>query len=79
MEQINIHFAKTHLSTLVEKAAAGESFIIAKAGKPLATVTAYEPPAEPARIGFLKGKISIPDDFNSMGSKEISEMFGGEA
>ena len=39
MEQINIHAAKTHLSALVEKAAAGEPFIIAKAGHPLVTVS----------------------------------------
>ncbi len=75
MEQFNIHAAKTHLSSLVEKAAAGKPFIIAKAGKPLVTVHPYAPPAKSARIGFLKGDISIPDDFNQMGGEEITGLF----
>ena len=47
MDTYNIHEAKTHLSRLIEKAAKGESFIIAKAGKPLVRVVAFEaPPAK---------------------------------
>ena len=78
MEQINIHAAKTHLSSLVEKAAAGESFVIAKAGRPLVSVIPYAAPAISSRTGFLKGRISIPDDFDRMGSKEISALFEDE-
>jgi prevent-host-death family protein len=78
MQQVNIHEAKTHLSRLIEMAVNGEPFIIAKAGKPMVTVTAYEPPADPTRrIGFLKGMIDIPDDFDSMGGQEIMNMFEG--
>ncbi len=79
MEQINIHKAKTQLSELVEKAAAGESFIIAKSGRPLVTVIPYREPAKPPRTGFLKDYVSIPDDFNEMGRDEIIEMFEGDA
>ena len=77
MQQYNIHEAKTHLSALVEKAASGEPFIIAKAGRPLVTVSriAQEPPRP--RTGFLKGKISVPDDFDHMGSDNIADMFAG--
>ena len=80
MDTYNIHEAKTHLSRLVEKAAKGESFIIAKAGKPLVRVVAFEePPAKAVkRIGFMKGEISIPDDFKAFGREEIEEMFYGE-
>ena len=78
MEQINIHAAKTHLSSLVDKAAAGEPFIIAKAGRPLVTVTPYKPVLPSARTGFLKGKISIPADFDQMGGNDISGLFEGE-
>jgi prevent-host-death family protein len=76
---INIHEAKTHLSRLVEKAARGEPFIIAKAGKPLVKVVALDAPVagEVRRLGFLEGKISVPDDFDRMGSGEIEELFGG--
>lgn len=78
MEQINIHEAKTNLSKLIEKAVHGESFIIAKSGKPMVTVSAYTPPADPAkRVGFLRGMIEAPEDFDTMGSEEIQAMFEG--
>jgi prevent-host-death family protein len=75
MQKINIHAAKTHLSALVDKAAAGEPFVIAKSGRPLVTVRAYENPEPNPRVGFLKGQISVPSDFDSMSSKEIGQMF----
>lgn len=77
MLTVNIHEAKTQLSRLVENAVKGESFVIAKAGKPMVRVTALDVP-EPGRIrriGFLAGKISVPDDFDRMGSGEIETMF----
>ena len=78
MQLVNIHAAKTHLSALVTKAAAGESFAIAKAGKPLVKVVPYDEPDPLSRIGFLKGQISVPDDFDTMCSDEIISMFMGE-
>lgn len=77
METINIHEAKTHLSRLVEKAARGESFVIAKAGKPMVRVSALDAPAgeRRQRIGFLKGHIGVPDDFDEMGREQITRMF----
>lgn len=79
METINMHDAKTRLSSLVDKAAKGEPFIIAKAGKPIARVSAIDSPeaGNERRLGFLKGQIRIPDDFDRMGEQEIAEMFGG--
>ncbi|MDR1831549.1 MAG: type II toxin-antitoxin system prevent-host-death family antitoxin [Fusobacteriaceae bacterium] len=79
MKMVNIHEAKTHLSALVEEAAAGKPFIIAKAGHPMVTVTSYIPIEPKPRIGFLKGQIKIPKDFDRMGEKEIEAMFGEEA
>ncbi len=75
METINIHGAQTHLSRLVEKAARGEPFIIAKAGKPTVKVVPIDQPSggEKRRLGFLAGQISVPDDFDRMGSDEIRE------
>jgi prevent-host-death family protein len=76
MQQYNIHAAKTHLSALVEKAATGSSFIIAKAGKPMVKVIPFSPQKSvKKRIGFLKGQISIPADFNQMGQNEIIGTF----
>lgn len=65
MKQVNIHQAKTHLSRLVEKAAAGEEIVIAKAGKPMARLVALEKPKSKNRgYGALKGKIWISKDFD---------------
>ena len=79
MRTFNIHEAKTHLSRLVEEAAKGEPFVIAKAGKPVVKVTALDTPtgAEIRRLGFLAGQIAVPEDFDQMGSTEIAELFGG--
>ena len=76
MKTVNIHEAKTQLSRLVDRAAKGESFVIAKAGKPLVKVTAIDAPAKPRRLGFLKGEIAVPDDFDRMGEREIAALFG---
>lgn len=80
METVNIHEAKTHLSRLVEKAAKGESFIIAKAGKPMVKVVPLEGAENQPkrRIGFMAGEIEVPDDFNTMGQDEIERMFYGK-
>ena len=79
MKTVNIHEAKTQLSRLVEKASKGESFVIAKAGKPLVKVTALSSPtgAEVRRLGFMAGQISVPDDFDRMGREGIQRIFGG--
>ncbi len=76
MITVNMHEAKTQLSKLVARAVEGESFIIAKAGKPLVKVTALEAPAEPRRFGFLAGQIAVPEDFDRMGEDEIALLFG---
>jgi prevent-host-death family protein len=75
---INIHEAKTQLSRLVDRAVKGESFVIAKAGKPLVKVSALESPHSPQRLGFLAGEIAAPRDFNTMGEKEIAKLFGNK-
>ena len=79
MQTVNIHEAKTHLSRLVEQAAKGEPFVIAKAGKPMVKVTALDTPVagQVRRLGFMAGQIAVPDDFDRMGSAEIERLFGG--
>jgi prevent-host-death family protein len=61
---INIHQAKTHLSRIVDEVAAGAEVVIAKAGKPMARLVPIEPKPRPKKLGLLKGKITVPDDFN---------------
>jgi prevent-host-death family protein len=80
MKTVNIHEAKTQLSRLIEEAVKGESFVIAKAGKPLVKVTALDAPEPKSmkRLGFMAGQIDIPDDFDTMFADEIADMFEGK-
>jgi prevent-host-death family protein len=79
MITINIHEAKTQLSKLVDQAAKGESFIIAKAGKPMVKVVALSgiEKSTAGRLGFMAGEIEMPDDFDQMGAQEIEALFAG--
>ncbi len=77
MKTVNMHEAKTHLSRLVDEAAKGEPFVIAKAGKPLVKVVPLDAPVpgRKRRIGFMEGRIKVPDDFDQMGASEIQRLF----
>ena len=79
MVTVNIREAKSNLSKLVDQAVKGEGFVIARAGKPLVKVTALDAPAAPQRLGFLAGKIAVPDDFDRMGEAAIEALFGSDA
>ena len=83
MKQVNMHEAKTHLSRLVEEAAAGQAFVICKAGKPMVRVTPLAQSGDPAavlpRLGLLRGQVSVPDDFDRIGQEEIADLFEGIA
>jgi prevent-host-death family protein len=83
MKQVNMHQAKTTLSKLVDAAAAGEEIIIAKAGKPVAKLVPLNPAQttspRPSRIGFMKGKLNIPDDFfDAPLPEDVMRYFRGE-
>ena len=80
MHTVNIHEAKRHLSRLIDEAAKGEPFIIARAGKALVKVIPLDAPTgeQVRRLGFLKGEIQVPDDFDRMGEEEIENLFGSE-
>lgn len=81
MTTVNIHAAKTHLSRLVEQAAAGEEIVIAKAGKPVARLMPLD--TKPVcgkgrrKLGALAGKIVVPDDFDDPLPDEILDLFEG--
>ncbi|WP_255093863.1 type II toxin-antitoxin system Phd/YefM family antitoxin [Synechococcus sp. J7-Johnson] len=81
MRQVNMHDAKTHLSRLVEEAAAGEAFVICKAGRPMVRVTALDDASNAApkrrRLGLLQGQCAVPDDFDRMAAAEIADLFEG--
>ena len=81
MDTVNIHEAKTHLSRLIERAAKGESFVIAKAGKPMVRVVPLNTPEADKirRVGFLTGQVKVPADFDRMGDEVINELFCGNS
>lgn len=79
LKTVNMHEAKTHLSRLVEEAAEGTEIIITKAGKPRARLIACEQPPrsrKPRKLGWLKGKIWISDDFDAPLSDEGVRLWG---
>ena len=77
-KSVNIHAAKTHLSRLVDRAAAGEEIVISKAGKPMARLVPLRATKAKRRIGALKGKIWISPDFDAPLPKEMLRAFGVE-
>lgn len=78
MKTVNMHDAKTHLSRLVEAAARGEAFVIARAGRPLVKVVPLEAnEASGCRTGFLAGQGAVPADFDTMGRGEVERLFEG--
>ena len=74
---VNIHEAKTHLSRLVEQAAKGRDFIIAKAGKPMVRVVPLEAPPAVRVLGFLAGQGVTKADVKKAFTSDIDGMFGG--
>lgn len=80
METYNIHEAKTNLSAIIARVGMGESFIIAKSGRPVAQIIPVAAQnTMKMRTGFLNGLISVPDDFDSMGADSIAELFEDRA
>ncbi len=73
--QINIHFAKTHFSSLLKKVEAGEEIIIAKAGKPVAKLVGLGPEKPLRSPGSAKGALVVSDDFDSPLPEEVLRDF----
>ncbi len=73
----NIHEAKTNLSRIVDDVAAGTEVIIAKAGKPMARLVPIDVPMKSKKLGLLKGKIKVADDFNTPLDDETLGLFEG--
>lgn len=80
MHTVNIHEAKTHLSRLVEQAAAGAEIVIAKAGRPVARLMPLaDATCKPRSLGILAGKFAVPDDIDAPFAAAIEAMFYGSA
>jgi len=80
MKTVGVHQAKTNLSRILAEVENGQTYVIARGGKPVARLV----PAAPVKkteveLGLLRGQYQVPDDFDSWYSKEILEMFEGSA
>jgi len=65
MKMVNVHEAKTHLSRLLKRVAAGEEVVIAKAGRPVARLVPFAAPSGKRSLGFAKGQVRISSDFDA--------------
>jgi len=76
MQQLNIYETKTHLSQLVEEASKGSSFVIAKAGKPLAKLVPLDQnTGSRFRFGTMQGKIKVAEDFDAPLPDDVLDLF----
>lgn len=78
VQSINLYDAKTQLSQLVDRAAAGEEIVIAKAGRPMARLIPFKSRTAPRVPGALKGQIVIAPDFDAPLPDELARAFRGE-
>jgi len=76
VDLLNVHYAKTHLSRILDRVAAGEEIILGKHGIPVAKIVPIEPAAR--KPGRLKGKIKIAADFDAPLPKNVAAAFRGE-
>jgi len=75
--QVNIHEAKTRLSSLIEQAEAGEEVVIARAGHPVVRLVAVGAKAPPRVLGALCGRVRLPADFNAPLPGDLLDAFEG--
>lgn len=78
MRQVNVHEAKTELSKLLEEVEGGERIVIARAGKPVAILTAYRSATRKRRLGLFAGQARMHEDFDDLPS-ELRDMFEGRS
>jgi prevent-host-death family protein len=77
MATINIHEAKTHLSRILDRVAAGEEVIIAKAGRPIARLVPVESERHERTPGTYRGRINVRDDFDAPLPDDVLDSFEG--
>lgn len=78
MDSVNLYEAKTNLSQLVDRAAAGEEIIIAKAGRPMARLVPLRRRTTPRPLGLLKGEVMLGEDFDAPLPESVARAFRGE-
>ena len=77
MTTVNVHEAKTHLSRILDRVAAGEEVVIAKAGKPVARLVPVSVERTSRTPGTYRGRIEIKDDFDAPLPDDTLDAFEG--
>jgi prevent-host-death family protein len=78
MIEVNVHEAKTHLSRLLARVAAGEEVVLSKAGKPVARLVPYRKLKGERPLGIDRGRYCVPDDFDAGLPESLLAAFEGE-
>jgi prevent-host-death family protein len=79
VSQVNIHEAKTQLSRLIQRAAGGEEIVIARSGKPVARLVAFDFDRTPRPLGTMRGLITVADDFDAPLPPQVLALFSADS
>ena len=79
MSKVNVHEAKTRFSRLLRRVAAGEEITIANRGVPVARLVPVPAEEGTRKLGYFRGQMSIPDDFDAPLPDDILEAFEGKS
>lgn len=77
-ETLNLYEARSRLSRLVDRAAAGEEIVIAKDGRPLARLVPFVPHPATRELGFLKDEVWVGPDFDAPLPDDLRRAFDGD-
>src|SRR6266403_1903950 len=78
MKKVNTHEAKTQLSRLLRRVAAGEEITIANRGVPVARLIPVTAEETTRKLGLFRGQMTIPEDFDAPLPEDILDAFGGK-
>jgi prevent-host-death family protein len=79
MSKVNVHEAKTRFSRLLRRVAAGEEITIANRGVPVARLVPVQVGERTRQLGFFRGQMTTPDDFDAPLPAKILDAFEGKA
>lgn len=77
-DSVSVYEAKTHLSRLIDRAAAGNEVVITRHGRPVAKIGPIAHRGKPRKLGILKGKVRVRGDFDEPLPDEILDAFEGK-
>jgi prevent-host-death family protein len=79
MKMVNVHEAKSTLSRLIEEVTrTGQAVVIARAGRPVAHLVPVTAAPAKRKLGTLRGKLVVNDDFDAALPEEVAAGFEGQ-